>query len=38
MVKWLECGDWGEAFMKVIPKRKGGTLKGGRYDYDDDDE
>lgn len=38
MVKWLECGDWGEAFVKVIPKRKGGTLKGGRYDYDDDDE
>lgn len=27
MVKWLECGDWGEAFMKVIPKRKGGQLK-----------
>ncbi|KAH0036182.1 hypothetical protein KCU78_g1915, partial [Aureobasidium melanogenum] len=28
MLKWLECGDWGEAFMKVIPKRKGGQLKG----------
>ena len=28
MAKWLECGDWGEAFMDVIPKRKGGTLKG----------
>lgn len=28
MVRWLECGDWGEAFMKVIPKRKGGKLKG----------
>jgi tRNA (guanine9-N1)-methyltransferase len=28
MIKWLECGDWGEAFMKVIPKRKGGKLKG----------
>ena len=27
MLKWLECGDWGEAFMKVMPKRKGGTLK-----------
>ncbi|CAK4030710.1 Hypothetical predicted protein [Lecanosticta acicola] len=27
MVKWLECGDWGDAFMKVIPKRKGGKLK-----------
>ncbi|KAJ4293030.1 tRNA (guanine(9)-N(1))-methyltransferase [Collariella sp. IMI 366227] len=28
MAKWLECGDWGEAFLEVIPKRKGGTLKG----------
>lgn len=28
ILKWLECGDWGEAFMKVIPKRKGGMLKG----------
>lgn len=28
MVRWLECGDWGEAFMRVIPKRKGGALKG----------
>jgi tRNA (guanine9-N1)-methyltransferase len=27
MVKWLECGDWGEAFLDIIPKRKGGTLK-----------
>lgn len=27
MVRWLECGDWGEAFLKVIPKRKGGRLK-----------
>lgn len=27
MLKWLECGDWGEAFVKVIPKRKGGMLK-----------
>ncbi|KAK4218387.1 guanine-1-methyltransferase-domain-containing protein [Rhypophila decipiens] len=29
MAKWLECGDWGEAFMDVIPKRKGGVLKNG---------
>ncbi|GAB1317511.1 tRNA (guanine(9)-N(1))-methyltransferase [Madurella fahalii] len=29
MAKWLECGDWGKAFMDVIPKRKGGTLKNG---------
>lgn len=27
MLRWLECGDWGEAFMRVMPKRKGGTLK-----------
>jgi tRNA (guanine9-N1)-methyltransferase len=29
MAKWLECGDWGQAFVDVIPKRKGGTLKSG---------
>ena len=28
MLRWLECGDWGEAFVKVIPKRKGGVLRG----------
>ncbi|KAK0611490.1 guanine-1-methyltransferase-domain-containing protein, partial [Immersiella caudata] len=27
MVKWLGCGDWAKAFLDVIPKRKGGTLK-----------
>lgn len=27
MLAWLACGDWGEAFLKVIPKRKGGLLK-----------
>ena len=27
MLRWLECEDWGEAFLRVIPKRKGGTLK-----------
>lgn len=30
LMKWLECGDWGEAFFKVMPKRKGGTLKAER--------
>ena len=30
MLQWLECGDWGEAFMRVIPKRKGGHLKDGK--------
>jgi tRNA (guanine9-N1)-methyltransferase len=28
MLHWLELGDWGEAFVKVIPKRKGLALKG----------
>lgn len=28
MLRWLETGDWGEAFMQVIPQRKGGKLKG----------
>jgi tRNA (guanine9-N1)-methyltransferase len=27
MLKWLQCGDWGSAFMSIIPKRKGGELK-----------
>ncbi|KAI1130654.1 tRNA-methyltransferase-domain-containing protein [Nemania abortiva] len=27
MLKWLETGDWGAAFMRVIPTRKGGKLK-----------
>ena len=28
LLKYLECGDWGDAFMQVIPKRKGGKLRG----------
>ncbi|KAF1351951.1 guanine-1-methyltransferase-domain-containing protein [Delphinella strobiligena] len=44
MLSWLELGDWGQAFMKVIPKRKGGKLKNAKgenvdpedeEDYDD---
>lgn len=38
MLNWLELGDWGEAFMKVIPKRKGGRLKGGMEAGADDGE
>jgi tRNA (guanine9-N1)-methyltransferase len=29
MLRWLETGDWGEAFLKVIPKRKEAKLKKG---------
>ncbi|KAM0717528.1 hypothetical protein Q7P37_007380 [Cladosporium fusiforme] len=38
MVHWLECGDWGESFMKVMPKRKGGKLRedGGKGAEGDD--
>ena len=28
MLKWLEFGDWGKAFLDVIPTRKGAQLKG----------
>ncbi|EGX96680.1 tRNA m(1)G methyltransferase domain containing protein [Cordyceps militaris CM01] len=28
MLKWLEFEDWGKAFLSVIPKRKGGRLRG----------
>lgn len=45
MLKWLECEDWGEAFLHVIPKRKGGRLRdaankddGEGEDGDEDEE
>lgn len=38
MLKWLACEDWGEAFMAVIPKRKGGRLIGDGGVAEDDDE
>ncbi|KAI9820877.1 MAG: tRNA (guanine(9)-N(1))-methyltransferase [Thelocarpon impressellum] len=39
MLRWLECGNWGEAFMRVMPKRKGGVLKerGGGAPAEDED-
>ena len=27
MLRWLELGDWGQAFLSVIPQRKGMKLK-----------
>lgn len=27
MMRWLELGDWGEAFLQVIPQRKGAEKK-----------
>lgn len=27
MLRWLETGDWAEAFVRVIPKRKGAELR-----------
>ncbi|KAJ5970725.1 tRNA (guanine(9)-N(1))-methyltransferase TRM10 [Penicillium vulpinum] len=42
MLQWLELRDWGKAFMKVIPMRKGGALKEtqteGEADAENDDE
>ncbi|KAJ5118736.1 tRNA (guanine(9)-N1)-methyltransferase [Penicillium atrosanguineum] len=35
MLAWLECGDWGEAFMKIMPQRKGGTLRNAKGDAGD---
>lgn len=38
MLKWMEFGDWGKAFMEVIPKRKGGVLKSEHEESGEDDE
>ncbi|KAF2641203.1 hypothetical protein P280DRAFT_498092 [Massarina eburnea CBS 473.64] len=35
MLRWLEFDDWGKAFMAVLPKRKGGVLKGEAEDAED---
>jgi tRNA (guanine9-N1)-methyltransferase len=34
MLKWMEFGDWGKAFMAVMPERKGAKLKGDAEDED----
>ncbi|KAJ5455106.1 hypothetical protein N7475_010227 [Penicillium sp. IBT 31633x] len=38
MLQWLELRDWGKAFMKVIPTRKGGALKVEQVDDDNNAE
>lgn len=40
MLAWLDTGDWGEAFLKVIPKRKAAKLKtkGGNAKEENDEE
>ncbi|KAL6149642.1 tRNA (guanine(9)-N(1))-methyltransferase [Exserohilum turcicum] len=38
MLKWMEFGDWGKAFMAVMPERKGAKLKGEADDGENDGE
>lgn len=38
MCKWLETGDWGKAFMEVIPARKGGRLRGEDEEEDEEED
>lgn len=38
MLHWLETGDWGTAFLDVIPKRKGGTLKDAQSSVEAEDQ
>jgi tRNA (guanine9-N1)-methyltransferase len=35
MIRWLELGDWGKAFIEVIPQRKGGKLKSAEPESED---
>ncbi|KAF1934689.1 guanine-N(1)--methyltransferase [Clathrospora elynae] len=37
MLKWMEFGDWGKAFMVVMPERKGAKLKGEAGDARDEE-
>lgn len=36
MLRWLEVGDWGEAFLKVLPPRKRGRLRENGEDKEED--
>lgn len=38
MVRWLELGDWGKAFMQVLPQRKGGMLRGQEQEQQEEQE
>ncbi|KAH7094981.1 guanine-1-methyltransferase-domain-containing protein [Paraphoma chrysanthemicola] len=38
LLKWMEFGDWGKAFMEVMPKRKGGKLKENGDDGDEPEQ
>lgn len=35
MLKWLETGDWGEAFLSVIPKRKEAKLRAKKGEHEE---
>lgn len=36
MVRWLEDGDWGKSFLRVIPKRKEAKLRKPKYQEGED--
>ena len=38
MLKWLECRDWQEAFLKVIPARKGPQARSESYEEEGEGE